>query len=372
MFSYMKRLPDHIWELLAKYFNDSMTRSDEELLRRWLEADEENRQTLQFLKEVRNSGKDKGDEIFLNKLNLDKEWASVSAYIRKERVKERQKKIHTLHQKRKNQVAFAGLLKVAALILITFTSAYLTYEFVYSPSAEAALHEMSVLEEVSTNRGERANITLGDGTKVSLNVDSKLLIPRQFGDDYRRVVLKGEAFFDVTEDPERPFFIESHGAVTEVLGTSFGVRSYENDSEVYVVVKSGTVALKKASSLEDSDNRSLEEDFESRVLLEAGDVGFYDKSNFSVSSGMAGDYEHLLGWMDNRLIFREASLEEIFQTLERWFDVIITSELADSKMKESRITLNMRKGHIRDVLDLMAVSINIEYEITEEDKVVIR
>ncbi|MCC5905296.1 MAG: FecR domain-containing protein [Balneolaceae bacterium] len=365
----MKHLPDHVWELLARYFNDSMTRKDEELLNRWLKSDEKNRQTLHFLKELRYSGKDREDKLFLSKLDLDKDWASVSSHIRRERAKERQKKIHALHQKRKKQATFAGLLKVAALILVAFTSAYLTYEFIYTPSAEAAMQEKAVLEEVSTNRGERANITLGDGTKVSLNVDSKLLIPRQFGDDNRRVILEGEAFFDVTEDPDRPFLIESHGSITEVLGTSFGVRSYESDREVKIVVKSGMVALKKILPEVKADSRTLDEGLENRVLLEAGDVGVFDKTNFSITSGITGDFEDLLGWMDNRLIFREASLEEIFQTLERWFDVKITSELADSKMRESRITLNMRKGHIRDVFELLNESIDLHYMILDDNQI---
>ncbi len=367
----MKPLPDYMWELLARYFNGSMTRSDEELLNRWLEADEENRQFIQFMEEVRNSGSDQEDERFLSKLDVDHDWAAVSSHISREHAKKRLEKVHELHKKRKKQAAITGFLKVAALILAAFTSAYLTYEFVYTPSAEAALQDMAVLEEVSTNRGERANITLGDGTTVSLNVDSKLLIPRNFGDKERKVILEGEAFFDVTEDRDRPFLIESGGSVTEVLGTSFGIRSYESDSDVKVIVKSGKVALKRMDHPEIEDELS-EVVSENRVSLQAGDLGIFRKDDFRVTSAAVGDPDEFLGWLDNRLIFREASLEEIFQTLERWFEVTITSELADSKMQESRITLNMRKGHIRDVLDLMAVSVSIEYEITEEDQVVIR
>ncbi len=366
----MKHLPDHVWELLARYFNDSMTRKDEELLKQWLKSNEKNRQTLHFLKEVRNSGKDKEDKLVLNKLDLDKDWALVSSHIRSERAKERQEKIHKLHQKRRGQQRFFTLLKVAALLLVGLASAYLTVEYIYAPAIEAQKQEMAVLEDVSTNRGERASITLGDGTKASLNVDSKLYFPRQFGDDQRKVILEGEAFFDVAEDSVRPFIIESYGSVIEVLGTSFGVRSYENDREVQVVVRSGAVELRKME-IGTGEQELSKAVSESRVTLQAGYIGLFKKDDLTVTSGITGDLDQFLGWMDNRLIFHDASLEEIFLTLERWFDVKIETELTSHELSDSSITLSIRKGHVIDVLELLGQSVGLRYEI-ENDRIVIR
>jgi transmembrane sensor len=375
-FVYMAHKSDEIWGVIGRYFDNSMTGRDEAVLKQWLEEDKENDQILEFMKELQENNSDENDKKFFRNLNSDQDWAAISSHIRRERSKENQQKIHQLQRERKKQQRFFTLLKVAALLLVGLTSLYLTMEYVYTPSLEAEKQEMAILEEVSTNRGERANITLGDGTKVSLNVDSKILIPRQFGDNQRKVILEGEAFFDVTEDPGRPFLIEAGGSVTEVLGTSFGVRSYQSDKEVQVVVKSGTVALHKIDFLpnevEYRDERHGAIDSGDRILLQAGETGIFRKDDLSLSSGIAGDPDELLGWMQSRLIFREASLEEIFATLERWFDVTISTELNNLAMSENQITLNMRKGDIRDVLELLSESVNIRYEFLEDEHIVIR
>src|SRR5699024_11863966 len=92
-------------------------------------------------------------------------------------------------------------------------------------------------------KGQRGNITLSDGTKVILNADSKIILPEVFQSDKREVTLQGEAFFEVTHNPDRPFIINTGQAVVEVLGTSLDVRSYPDDESGRVVGCVGGVSL---------------------------------------------------------------------------------------------------------------------------------
>lgn len=354
-----------------------MNSKDEVILQHWLEEDPENRQKLEFIKELHQSGSDESDEDFFRNLNVEEDWASVSAHLRRKRSGGKRSRRHRLPMTgRRREPAFYSLLKVAALLLIAFTSAYVTMQLLYEPVVPGENQEMAVPKEISTDRGERANITLGDGTKVSLSVESRLLIAQNFGEGQRRVTLEGEAFFDVTRDSERPFLIEASGSVTEVLGTSFGVRSYEKDTAVQVVVKSGTVALRNMKMNDNNEQLSSGADFSNHsepesVILEAGEIGVLAKDDRSLSSATAENTDEYFGWMQNRLIFRQAPIEEVIETLERWYDVAITQELSNRDMEEIRLTLNMRKGHIRDVLELLYESAGIQYEIDEDNHIVL-
>ncbi|WP_147676598.1 FecR family protein [Algibacter pacificus] len=90
-----------------------------------------------------------------------------------------------------------------------------------------------------TKKGEQTTMTLPDGSLVILNGESSISYPKQFNDTIRAVTLKGQAFFDVTKNPNKPFVIQSGNISTKVLGTSFNIR--ETDSVVEVIVSTGLV-----------------------------------------------------------------------------------------------------------------------------------
>ncbi|MCL5129267.1 FecR family protein [Algibacter sp. L4_22] len=91
----------------------------------------------------------------------------------------------------------------------------------------------------STKKGEQTKVTLPDGSLVILNGESYIAYPKQFNDSIREVTLKGQAFFDVSKNPDKPFVIQSGNITTKVLGTSFNIR--EGDAMVEVIVSTGRV-----------------------------------------------------------------------------------------------------------------------------------
>ena len=98
----------------------------------------------------------------------------------------------------------------------------------------------------STKYKAQKTVTLADGTKVWLNGNSELTYPATFEADHRTVQLTGEAFFDVTKNPTKPFIITTNKAKVTVLGTSFNVRAITAESATEVVVKTGKVGLRVA------------------------------------------------------------------------------------------------------------------------------
>jgi ferric-dicitrate binding protein FerR (iron transport regulator) len=112
------------------------------------------------------------------------------------------------------------------------------------------------LEQANTGNAPQ-NVQLEDGSSVTLHPGSKLAFPKHFAAGKREVYLEGEAFFKVSKNPSRPFFVYSNNIVTQVLGTSFDIRG--KNGQVEVAVKTGRVAVyenKEQISLDEVHQKS--------------------------------------------------------------------------------------------------------------------
>ena len=94
-----------------------------------------------------------------------------------------------------------------------------------------------------TNLHDLKKITLEDGSIVTLGKESTITFPQHFDGTQRQVRLDGEAFFDVTKDPERPFIVYAGELTTQVLGTSFNVKSYKGAETIEIQVITGRVSV---------------------------------------------------------------------------------------------------------------------------------
>ncbi|MBL7816475.1 MAG: FecR family protein [Saprospiraceae bacterium] len=113
-------------------------------------------------------------------------------------------------------------------------------DFVYSDKQEKTKGTANILETTNTHR-QPLVVTLNDSSKVTLEQGSKLKYPDNFDADKREVTLEGEAFFEITKNPSKPFLVHARGVMTKVLGTSFRIKAF--DKNVKVLVKTGKVAV---------------------------------------------------------------------------------------------------------------------------------
>ncbi|MBV6647820.1 MAG: FecR domain-containing protein [Cyclobacteriaceae bacterium] len=164
---------------------------------------------------------------------------------------------------------------------------------------------------VKTQMGQKKTVGLPDGTLIVLNAGSTLKYKVPFTSDKRRVSLIGEAFFDVAHNEKKPFIIQTAGVETKVLGTSFNVRGYPDDSQVSVAVVSGKVQI-RASGAKD------------RILM-PNEMGTYSASDHRIRLS-SFDRDKTTGWTRGILSFENESLPEIFEQLERWYGVNIQIE----------------------------------------------
>lgn len=231
----------------------------------------------------------------------------------------------------------------------------------------------SEVRTFATQKGQRAAFRLADGTRVRLNVDSRLTVPASFGDGQRAVQLQGEAFFEVSEDSLRPFVIRAGEAVTQVLGTAFDVSAYPEDGETRVVVAEGRVALRAGRSPEAQNEEpfasSAEEGRSGRrngdapvegVVLTNGQMGAIRQGGAPVVRQPA-DVKHHLAWMDGRLAFRKASFSEVTRRLARWYGLEIRVEGAAIPL--GRLNAEFEEDRpLREVLSVVATAYDLEYE----------
>lgn len=136
--------------------------------------------------------------------------------------------------------------KAAAILLLTggFSWFYYSSHHTITPSGnrqEITLESDMVLKTNTTQ--VEMTVLLSDNSVATLAKGSSIRYPRQFAPNERRVHLTGEAFFDVTKNPEQPFIVYTNETVTKVLGTSFRIKALEGDNTEMVAVKTGRVSV---------------------------------------------------------------------------------------------------------------------------------
>src|SRR5699024_3207595 len=119
-------------------------------------------------------------------------------------------------QKRLRKATY--LFRAAAVILVVvLTGFFVQYYTTHSNNTDDAA-QFYVMQDLVTERGEKARVAFSDGTQVTLNAASSLRFPKKFHGLKREVYLDGEAYFEVSHDPEHPFIVHAGEARVQVLG----------------------------------------------------------------------------------------------------------------------------------------------------------
>ncbi|MEM9833739.1 MAG: FecR domain-containing protein [Bacteroidota bacterium] len=239
--------------------------------------------------------------------------------------------------------------KVAAILAIAFSLAlvWVTYERSSSPIPVA----IQIIEK-KTVAGQKHQFQLPDGSTVTLNAQSLLSYPEKFDEATREVILIGEGFFDIAENPDQPFIVSALGVNTQALGTSFNVRAYESESQVEVVLTTGKIRV------------DFSENGQTAAYLAPGEKVVADTDEQSLLKSEA-DLAYATGWKDNILRFRETKADEVFARLERWYGVKISS-LELSNRDDWQFTGEFRNESLENVLTSIGYAKNFQFQIQQK------
>jgi transmembrane sensor len=339
------------WAVLARYLADACSAEEAATIDAWLDADPTRRQLMDDLKSIWAASD--APVATLDDATLEADWTRLAAAmdttetpaVPPSAVKRPDRAARRRRPTRSHASALQFTLYLLAGLLLV-GGAWLGW------AQWGLIQSTSPVREVIAERGERANIQLVDGTRVTLNVDSRLRMPASFPSDTRTVHLEGEAYFDVSTDSTRPFIVRAHDAVIDVHGTSFNVRSYPEDRHVHVAVVEGAVSLRSHQSPQQTPG----------ARLESGQVGQLTE-DARVTTETVTDVSPLLGWMQGRLVFEEAPLPEVTARLERWYNMRF--HLADPRLDSLRLTANLKSRSVENVLEVVSASLGIQYLIQD-------
>lgn len=242
-----------------------------------------------------------------------------------------------------------GWLKYAAAVAAVVAVGFFSYRGGQS-QLETAMGDIVV----EAPQGSRTQMTLPDGTKVWLNAGSKISYSQSFGLVNRLVLLAGEGYFEVAHNEELSFSVESENVRVKVLGTKFNFRDYPSDAEATVSLAEGSVAMNSQQHPADEQ------------LLKPGQRATVDKQTGKIR---VEEYEvaNATQWTSGKLIFDGEPLQEIVKTLERSYNVKIT--IADNRLLTLRFYGDFlrQKQTLSEVLDALAATGKIKYNIKGKD-----
>lgn len=238
---------------------------------------------------------------------------------------------------------FKKWMRVAAMLFLPLLTAAGMYFYMYKAESSNARLVIAV------ERGQKANITLPDGSKVWLNSQSKLTYSPNFNINKRELELNGEAYFEVAHNPDKPFIVRSNDIAVEALGTAFGVKAYNEDNLISSILMRGKV-------------RVTTPDGES--ILMPNDRIMYDKTSHKKALSTVTNATDFTGWIHNELRFENESLGEIAKTLQRIYNVEII--YSSEKIRNQRYTGTLNNNSLESVLNIITLTSPISFEIDKQ------
>ncbi len=307
-------------EKLHKFTLNELTNEAEiEEVVNWIESSEENKKEFETLKNL---------------------WA-VSGFANYDVYQET--KSGKIQITRKRGTISMYLLRYAAVFILAF--------FIGSVSVYLLENKVSnelVWNEIIIPEGESAKVTLSDNTHVWLNSNTKFTYPAKFEGKARNVKLTGEAYFEVSHNPENPFYVQTSELTVAVKGTSFNVQAYDSDDEVNVTLVNGKVILQNRNGNLISE-------------LSPGENAKFDLSEKTISLSKANT-EFYTSWKDGYLVFKNETLEEIVKKLERWYSITVMFDKEEIKKIKFTGTILKNKS-IDQIFNILKYTAGIDYSI---------
>lgn len=175
----------------------------------------------------------------------------------------------------------------------------------HAPGRNTGGSDAASYNTLSTPKGGQYRVVLPDGTAAWINAASTLRYPSRFSGKERRVELNGEAYFEVTKDPVKPFIVQTSDMNVRVLGTHFNVMAYGEDHQHIATLLEGSVIVTRGSRQE-----TLKPGQEARVSGGSDQVAVSD-----------ADVEEAIAWKDGLFQFEDVDLPTILAQVARWYDI---------------------------------------------------
>ena len=319
-------------ELILKHLSGHSSDEEIEQLTKWVNENAENGN--QFA-EMQNS------YIFLaSTLSPDNQKSAFNEIINQ-----------INNKKEKKGISVKRIYSIAASILFPVLLGAFAWFYQWSNSS----NEPELFTEIVAPPKHNSQITLSDGTQVWLSPESKLRYGQNYGRETRNVILDGEGYFEVAKNQEKPFTVETGLLKVRVLGTSFNLEAYSNETMIRTTLVRGSLQIES-------------ELISKGILLTPGDRISLDVNSKQLTSEKVNTEIYRLV-KDGMIIFKRNTLAEVCRKLERWF--MIPVELKGNDNQDLLFTAKFQDESIEKILQILNLTIPINYQIMN-DKIVIK
>lgn len=204
---------------------------------------------------------------------------------------------------------------------------------------------------IVTGKGQKSQLVLPDNTIIWLNSETEIRYPSNYNKDNRKVVLKGNAFFEVTKNTKSKFIVETGDLDILVHGTEFNVNSRADSDQLTVALVSGKVSILK------NDDQSILTD------LIPGQMAKVNKKSRSYTVEQC-DSELESLWKNDILKFEGLKAKEMFKRIGHWYGVEITVENMDESISYG---LTIKSESLKETLELLNLMRPFKYTINGEE-----
>jgi ferric-dicitrate binding protein FerR (iron transport regulator) len=253
--------------------------------------------------------------------------------------------------KTKPKIRFINYLtRIAAILFIPLLVASLLY-YIKNISNE----NLPSYSEIYAPYGTRTNFYLPDGSTGRLAGGSSLKFPIKFVGKVRDVKLTGEAYFNVTSNPKKPFVVSTENIDVKVYGTTFNVIAYSDEQTTEVTLERGKVEVFKKTN----------NNIKSIGILKPNESYIYNSLSDS-GKILAVNSAEKLSWLDGKLTFKYEPFEEVIHKINRWYNVniVIKDELLDTQIYYG----TFKDETLEEVLKLLQLTAPIKYKVFERER----
>lgn len=202
---------------------------------------------------------------------------------------------------------------------------------------------------VMTTGGQRAQTVLPDGSKVWLNASTKLIYRNSFWSTDRQIDLSGEAYFEVARDKHAPFIVNTKHIKTCVLGTKFNVRAREEEDRVVTTLLQGSVRMESPRTVNNG------------YLLKPGQTLNINTTTYQAELIEYAEPTEVLLWINGKLKFKQHSLLEITNIMEKLYDLKFVYD--DESLKTERFTGEFSTDNLPDeILNVLMHTNHFSYK----------
>jgi transmembrane sensor len=217
-------------------------------------------------------------------------------------------------------------------------------QLVYNSTKTDQALSLNQINMLSTPKGGQYQIILPDGSKVWLNSSSSIKYPATFAENERKVEVTGEVYFEVTKDKSKPFRVIFDETEVEVLGTSFNIMAYKDDTTSRTTLVEGAVSLTNKHS-----NKRLKPGQQASV-----------SSSGNITTQVV-DIEEAIAWKKGLFYFRNANIQQIMKKAARWYDIEIRYEGAvPVRQFTGKVSMDVNISELLQMLNYAGVKCRME------------